>query len=97
MSEDQTVHRDTQRNIWVRALHMLLMGLAYQVTGTVVLIVTLIQFVLMLVNDTPNARLTSFGRSLARYLQEIVNFLTFASEATPFPFKDWPSSDSTAG
>ena len=80
-----------KRNIWIRGLFMLLIALAYHVSGTVMLIVTVIQFVIMLLNDTPNARLVSFGLSLGRYLQQIVNFLTFATEEMPFPFSDWPS------
>jgi len=81
------------RNIWIRALFMLLMALAYQVTGTVVCIVTVIHFLIVLMNDTPNARLVSFGRSMGRYLQQIVDFLSFATEEIPFPFNDWPSGD----
>jgi Flp pilus assembly protein TadB len=82
-----------KRNIWIRGLFMLLMALAYHVFGTVVFIVTVIQFVMMLLNDKPNARLVSFGRSLGRYLQQIVNFLTFATEEIPFPFNDWPAGE----
>jgi hypothetical protein len=82
-----------RRNIWIRGLFMLLMALAYHVFGTVVFIVTVIQFVMMLLNDKPNARLVSFGRSLGRYLQQIVNFLTFVTEEMHFPFSDWPSGD----
>lgn len=93
MSEDQTINKDPKYNIWLRGLVMLLMGLAYQVTGTLVLIVTIIQFVIRLLNDAPNARLLSLGRSLGRYLQHIVAYLTFASEEIPFPFSDWPSGE----
>ena len=82
-----------KRKIWVRGFFMLLMALAYQLTGTVMFIVTVIQFVLVLINDAPNDRLVSFGRNMARYLQQIVNFLTFAAEEIPFPFSDWPSGD----
>lgn len=83
----------SRRNIWIRGLFMLLMALAYQLTGTVVCIVTVIHFLIMLMNDTPNARLVSFGRSMGRYLQQIVSFLSFASEEIPFPFSDWPAGD----
>jgi hypothetical protein len=82
-----------KRNIWVRGLFMLLMAFAFQVSGTVMCIVTVVQFVMMLLNGTPNARMVSFGRSLGRYFQIIVNFLTFATEKIPFPFSDWPASD----
>ena len=81
------------RNIWIRGLFMLLMVLAYHVTGTVMFVMVVIQFALVLINDKPNARLVSFGRSLACYLQQIVNFMTFAAEEIPFPFNDWPTGD----
>ena len=82
-----------KRNIWVRALFMLLMGLAFQVSGTVLCFVTVIQFLLTLLNDAPNKRLVSFGRSMGSYLRQIVNYLTFATEEMPFPFSEWPSAD----
>lgn len=82
-----------KRNLWIRCLFMLLMGFAFQVCGTVLCIVTVIQFVILLVNDTPNVRLVSFGRSMGSYLRQIVNFLTFATEEIPFPFSDWPAGD----
>lgn len=80
-----------KRNIWIRGLFMLLMALAFHVFGTVVCFVTVIQFLIMLLNGTPNARLVSFGRSMGRYLKQIVDFLTFATEELPFPFNDWPA------
>jgi hypothetical protein len=92
MSETSAATPDP-RNIWLRGLFMLLMALAYQVTGTVVCIVTVIQFVLTLLNGQPNPRLVTFGRSMGRYLQQTVDFLTFATEEIPFPFDDWPAGD----
>ncbi len=80
-----------KRNIWMRGLFMVLTMLAVHVCGTVLFIITAIQFIMTLLNDTPNPRLTTFGRSLGGYLQQSANFLTFATEDIPFPFSDWPS------
>jgi len=82
-----------KRNIWMRGLFMVLTMLAVHVCGTVLFFVTAIQFIMMLLNDTPNPRLTKFGRSLGGYLQQSADFLTFATEDIPFPFSDWPSGD----
>ncbi len=82
-----------KRSIWLRVLLMLLLALAYQLCGTLLFFIALIQFVFSLVNDRPNARLQNFGRSLGRYLQQLVNFLSFATEELPFPFSDWPSAN----
>ena len=83
----------TRRNIWLRGLLMILMGLAYQLASTLLVFVALIQFVLTLLNDMPNPRLMAFGRSLGRYQGHIANFVSFATEQLPFPFADWPSLD----
>ncbi len=80
-----------KRNIWLRGLFMLLMLLVLHVCGTVLLIVTVIQFVIVLLNGAPNERLVVFGRNLASYFRQIVLFLTFATEEVPFPFSEWPA------
>jgi nucleoside recognition membrane protein YjiH len=81
------------QNIWMRGLFMLLMSIAYQLTGTLVCFVAVVQFIMVLLTGTPNVYLLAFGRSLARYLHQVVDFLTFAAEAMPFPFSEWPSDD----
>ena len=81
----------SKRSTWVRGFYMLLMAFIFHVSGTVMFVIAVIQFVLALLNDTPNARLITFGRNLGRYLQQIASFLTFVSEEIPFPFSDWPS------
>lgn len=82
-----------KRNIWIRGLFMLLMALAFHVCATVLGFVVIIQFVMTLLNDAPNARLVSFGRSMGSYLRQIADFLTFATEEMPFPFSEWPASE----
>lgn len=72
---------------------MILMALAYQLASTLLFFVAIIQFILALVSQTPNPRLSAFGRSLGRYQAQNANFVSFASEELPFPFAEWPSSD----
>ncbi|MGA7595957.1 MAG: DUF4389 domain-containing protein [Gallionella sp.] len=82
------------RNIWMRGLFMLLLILACHISRAVAFIVAVIQFVMLLLTGKRNDRLAVFGGSLGRYLQQIVCFLTFASESMPFPFSDWPAGES---
>lgn len=82
----------TQRNIWLRALLMLLMAVAFQLAAAVLCALAVLQFVLALVS-APNERLRRFGGSLGRYLGQIAHFVSFANEEVPFPFSDWPGSD----
>ena len=80
-----------KRTIWMRGLFMLVLGIAFQVCVTLLCVVTIIQFGIALLSDTPNPRLASFGHSMGRYLGQIVSFLTFATEDMPFPFSEWPA------
>ena len=82
-----------KRNIWMRGLFMLLMAFAFNICETILCIVAVIQFVMVLLNDTPNTRLLAFGRSMGSYLRQIVNFLTFATEEIPFPFSELPAGE----
>jgi len=81
-----------KHNVWARGFFMLLMVFAFQVSAILMFAVTVMQFVMMLLNGTANARLISFDRSLGLYFQQIVNFMSFVTEETPFPFSDWPSA-----
>jgi hypothetical protein len=82
-----------KRNIWLRGLLMILMGLAYQLAGTVLFFTAILQFIFTLASNAPNPRLAAFGQSLGRFQSQIANFVSFASEVVPFPFTDWPAGD----
>ena len=90
---DNTTHLAAPRSIWVRGAVMILMALAYQLVSTLLLFVAVVQFVLRLINDTPNPRLAGLGRSLGRYQSQVANFVSFATEEAPFPFSDWPTAE----
>ncbi len=81
----------SKRPVWVRGIFMLLMAILFHVAEFVLWVVAAVQFILAVASGTPSDRLVAFGRSLARYLQQIAAFLAFASEEIPFPFSDWPS------
>ncbi len=89
--DEQPTLTPKEPNFWVRGLYMLLMGLAFQVAGAILCILAVTQFIFAIFSDAPNQRLTTFGGGLARYFQQLVEFLTFAREELPFPFNDWPS------
>ncbi len=90
MAEHIETH-EGKRHIWVRGIYMILMAIIFHVSEAVLLVVALVQFIMALGSDAPNERLVRFGRSLGRYVEQIADFLTFASEEVPFPFSDWPS------
>lgn len=82
-----------KRTLPVRALLMLLMCLAFQLAAWVLIAIALLQLGFAALSDGPNARLQGLGRSVGRYLGQIADFVSFSTEAAPFPFSDWPSTE----
>jgi hypothetical protein len=80
-----------KRSIWLRGVLMILMAIAFHISGTLLALGAIIQFVLALLTKTPNARLVAFGQSLGLYLSQIADFVSFGTEEVPFPFNAWPS------
>src|SRR5262249_26774929 len=75
-----------KRSVWLRVLLMILMAIAFHISGTLLGLAAFIQFVLALLSQTPNARLIAFGQSLGLYLSQIADFVSFGTEQIPFPF-----------
>lgn len=89
--DQHPVETTARRSLWTRLLLMILMAIAYSLSGTLLFIVALVQIGFVLFTDAPNPQLSSFGLNLGRYFQQIVSFQTFVTEELPFPFNDWPS------
>lgn len=89
--DQHPVETTAKRSLWTRLLLMILMAIAYSLSGTVLFIVAVIQIGFALFTNAPNPHLFSFSRSLGLYFQQIVKFQTFVTEDLPFPFNDWPS------
>lgn len=80
-----------KRSIWLRGVLMILMAIAFHISGTLLALGAIIQFLLTLLSVGPNARLIAFGQSLGLYLGQLADFVSFGTEEVPFPFNDWPS------
>ncbi len=92
MDESASVSGEQPRKLWLRALFMLVMCVAFYVAAWVLAVTAVVQLVMTATDGTSNERLRSFGRALARYLAQIAQFVTFDTEQAPFPFSDWPSA-----
>lgn len=80
----------TRRGIWLRLCFMIIMSFAFSVAEVIIFAVVAFQFLSSLFVARTNDQLIRLGRNLARYLQQITAYLTFATEEVPFPFMSWP-------
>ncbi len=82
--------RLTNGTLWLRALYMLFYAIAYGIAETIVVFLSIVQFLVILFTGQANERLLSFGNNLATYVYQILRFSTFNSELRPFPVDSWP-------
>ncbi len=79
----------TARSTWVRLLFMALFWVVFGILHGVLAVVVGLQFLIVLATGSPNERLVTFGHELGIYYHDIIVFVTFKTEAKPFPFSDW--------
>jgi len=91
--KEETRENLTNRNIWLRALNMVLFMIAYGFAQSIIVFVAFFQFVSVLVTGGANLALLKFGKNLSVFIYEILEYQTFNTEIRPFPFSAWPEED----
>ncbi|MCG8672820.1 MAG: DUF4389 domain-containing protein [Pseudomonadales bacterium] len=101
MSDTENQHKEIQLEgdsdpILLRLIYMIAFYFVLAMSRFVVGVVALVQFFHLLFTETPQEDLLKFARSLGRFINALVGYLTFTSNEKPFPFTDWPSDDNVA-
>ncbi|MEO9654623.1 DUF4389 domain-containing protein [Marinomonas sp.] len=82
-----------EQGFWFRLIFMLvywaLLNVAITVFGILLIIVSIIKFGSRHHPET----LASWLRSVALFIQQTFEFLSYKSEDKPFPFQSWPQVD----
>lgn len=91
MNVPQPVTPPALPDLGIRVIYMLLFAVVFWALCWILLATTVVQLIVRLLNGRPNADLTRFGASLARYARQVIEFLTFVTELAPFPFAAWPA------
>lgn len=76
-------------NMLMRLIFMLLIAFMISVAQTVLGVATVVQFIVMLVNNKePNARLADFGTDLGIWIAKAARYQTAASNVKPWPWTE---------
>lgn len=95
-SESKIKDNVKSKEIWQRLIFMIIVSLLYTVSRVVVMAVVVMQFFWILVTAESNEKLRVLGNGLSVYTYQILMYLTFNSEARPYPFDlEWPDPEST--
>ena len=82
---------------WTRLVYMLLFALMLHVASIVMWVLCAMQFIFTLITDKDNENLRCLGKSITRFIVQALDFLTYNTEAKPFPFAEWPAGETPSG
>ena len=74
------------RNTWIRLVFMIVYYVILSIAGIVAGAVIVLSFLHVLFTGERNASLMQAGRTIARYVREILEYLTYNTDDKPFPF-----------
>ncbi len=80
-------------DVWMRLLFIVILYALYGVARVVLFFIVVFQFLATLFTGSTNERLLVFGKQLAEYIYQLVQYLIYSSDDKPFPFADWPAGD----
>ena len=82
-----------QQSTWLRGLYMIMFALFYSLAEFILFAIVIFQFILMLFTGKNNSRLQKLGQSIATYIYQIMQYLTFNSNYQAYPFGAWPKGE----
>ena len=92
---DDIVDNLMQRSAWLRILFMLAFAtVLYFIITPLILVLMLAQALFSVITGDGNNNLRYLGATLAKYVFQILEFITHKSEVKPFPFSDFPDIES---
>ena len=94
---DGTKANLTSKSTWIRLLHMIVLGVAFNIAELIVGAVVIFQFLSKLLTGKANEHMKAFGAEAGIYLSSIVRFLTFETEDKPFPYAPWTAMQTGSG
>lgn len=88
MADTGTTPRPDRNALALRLLHLILIGLMIGAAVAVLHLMTLVQFIVMLVDrGVPNAQIAAFGKSLGLWIARAARFQTAESQEKPWPWR----------
>lgn len=85
----EQVEPEEKENLVFRLVYMILIAIMLSVAGTGLGMLTVIQFVILVINSgEPNERLADFGTDLGIWMAKAARYQTAASEVKPWPWTE---------
>lgn len=87
----QPVESPPADDLGVRVLYMVLFAVAFWIVSWTLAVTAIAQLLVRLLTGRASAELARFGGALARYSRQVIEYLTFATDAVPYPVGAFPA------
>ncbi len=81
--------KKASHDIFSRIFHTLFLGVIGWFALWIFCFVIVVQIGFLIITGSLNQNLKAFNAEVGDYLSEIIKYLSFQTEAKPFPFKSW--------
>lgn len=78
-------------DLGVRVLYMLLFAVVFWIVSWVLAVTAIAQLLVRTLTGKRSAELARFGGGLARYTEEVIEYLTFVTDRVPYPVGRFPA------
>ncbi len=79
---------DQADSLLMRLVFMLIIAVMISFAQTILGVMTVIQFIIMVINKEPNERLADFGTDLGVWVAKAARYQTAASNVKPWPWTE---------
>ena len=93
MGLDNETNETESKNKWMRFAYMILFLFFYSLAEILVGAIVFVQFLFVVIKNSPNEALKAFGFELSIYIKEIIGFVTYNHDRKVYPFESWPKAE----
>jgi len=86
-AQNAPLAENPRKALWLRGLYMIIVALLIGAAQSVLFLLTLIQFVVMLISrGAPNAQIADVGEMIGKWMAQAAKFQSAKSDDKPWPF-----------
>tara|TARA_B100000427_G_scaffold1662_3_gene1692 strand:- start:1911 stop:2246 length:336 start_codon:yes stop_codon:yes gene_type:complete len=78
---------------WLRVIWIALFIFIYALSWYAIILISVVQFLYVLVTDSSNKNLDNVSSGFKRYMSQVIDYLTYVSSEKPFPFSPFPNKE----
>ncbi|HEX7027049.1 MAG TPA: DUF4389 domain-containing protein [Gammaproteobacteria bacterium] len=90
INQEQFRTNVTNSRHWIRLIYMLIFAALLHLAGLVMWVLCALQFIFSLLTGKDNGNLRSLGSSIATFVHQALDYVSYNTESKPFPFAPWP-------